>query len=436
MSEYLGTIAIATGSMLLLVLYAVILRRLNMRSRARLILVTFLAGVVGGGYYLTAVRSLPSMLNLGLDLKGGVDIVLQAEDTPDAPVTDEAMYAAVQIIKQRVDLLGLVEPTVQRVGGALGQERIIVQIPGVTDPEKAIETIGRTAVLRFMDLDGEVSVTGKELVKADVGMRGTEPVVTLEFSPEGASKFHAATEKNYGSVIMILLDEEVISAPVVNAIISDGRAEITGYASVQDAWHLAVMLKSGAMPIKLNVVENRTVSATLGEDSINRSLRAGMIGVIAVLAYMLALYRLPGLVADLTLLLYVMLLLAALVGLNATLTLPGIAGLILSIGMAVDANVIIFERIKEELKTGRTLRAAVDSGFSQALRAILDANITTLIAAGVLFWLGTDRIRGFAVTLSVGIGVSMFTAIVVTKFVLRHLINSGLFKNPRVYFGV
>lgn len=435
LTQYLGTIAIAAGSMLLVVVYAMVLRRLKLRGRARLLLATFLVAVLGGAYYLTAVRPLLSMVGLGLDLRGGVDIVLQAEDTPDAPVTDEAMYAAVRIITQRVNLLGLVDPVVQRADGALGQQRIIVQIPGVIDPERAIETIGRTAVLRFMDEAGEVSVTGRDLVNADVAMRGGEAVVTLELTPEGAARFHAATQKNLGSRIMILLDDEVLSAPVVNAVITDGRAEITGYPSVEAAWHLAVMLRSGAMPIRLNVVESRAVSATLGEDSIDRSLQAALIGVVAVVIYMLALYRLPGLVADLALALYMMLLLGALVGLGATLTLPGIAGLILSVGMAVDANVLIFERIREEIRTGRTMRAAVDSGFSRALRAILDSNITTLIATGILFWLGTDRIRGFAVTLSLGIAISMFTAVVVTKFALRHLINSGLVRNSRVYFG-
>lgn len=436
MSEYLGTAAIVLGLFLLCVLYVMVLRRLGVRNRARLLLVTFLVAAIGTGYYWLAVRPLPAALKLGLDLKGGVDIVLQAEDTPDAPVTDEAMYAAVETIKRRIDLLGLTEPSVQRAGGALGQERIIVQIPGVTDPEKAIELLGRTAVLRFMDEDGEVSVTGADLVKADVGMRGSEPVVALEFTPEGARKFHQATEANFGRFIFILLDDEIISAPRVNAVISDGKAEITGYQTVEEAWHLAVLLRSGAMPIKLNIVENRTVSATLGEDSIHRSLRAGIIGVAGIVLYMLALYRLPGMIADFSLALYILLLLGALVALDATLTLPGIAGVILSIGMAVDANVIIFERIREEIRTGRTLRAAVDAGYRHALRAILDANVTTLIAAGVLFWLGTDRIRGFAVTLSVGIVVSMFTAIVLTRFVIRHLINAGLFRNPRVYFGV
>ncbi len=436
MPEYAGNLAIGLGIAILAVVYVMLYRRFGFKQRGRMALVSFLILVVGGGFYFTMVQSLPGMMRLGLDLEGGVDIVLQAEDTPEAPVTDEAMYAAVETIRRRVDLLGLAEPMVQRSRGSLGQERIIVQIPGVTDPEQAIETIGRTAMLRFVDEDGEVSVTGAHLVTADVGMRGQEAVVTLELNNEGARLFREATEKNLHRVIHIVLDDETLSSPVVSSVIPDGQAEITGYGSVEEAWHLAVMLRSGALPLELTVVENRTVSATLGEESVNRSVRAGLIGISAIILYLLAFYRLPGLLADLSLALYLLLLMAVLVGLDATITLPGIAGIILSIGMAVDANVIIFERIKEELKTGRTLRAAVDSGFSNALRAIIDANVTTLLAAGVLFWLGTDRIRGFAITLSVGIIVSMFTAIVVTRFILRSLINAGLFRNTRMYFGI
>lgn len=406
------------------VVFFLIYRRLSWRNKRRSLLLLLCAVTVGAGFYFTKVSPITSKINLGLDLQGGTHVVLEAVDTPDAPVDDVAVQKAVDIIRDRIDRLGVSEPVIQRAS----DRRIVVELPGVKNAAEALEVIGRTALLEFVDQEGNVVLTGRDLAKADVGTKPgtTEAVVVLELKPEGVAKFAEATEKNVGRQIIILLDKEIISAPSVREPITGGRAIIEGYESVESAYSLAVMLSSGALPVKLDVIENRTVSATLGRDSIAKSKTAGIIGAIAVVAFMVLYYRLPGVVASYALGVYVFILLGALWALKATLTLPGIAGIILSMGMAVDANVIIFERVREEAQTGRTLRSAIDAGFRNAMRTVLDSNVTTLIAAGVLFYLGTGPIRGFAVTLTVGILASMFTAVMVTRWVLRLSVDSGV----------
>ena len=366
----------------------------------------------------------------GLDLQGGTHVVLQAKDTDVAKVDDDALNRSVQIIERRVNELGLTEPVIQREG----KDRIIVELPGVKDPEQAISMLGRTALLEFKDMSGQTVLTGKDLKdsRASAEQSG-RPIVGLEFNSEGADKFAELTAKNVGKQIAILLDGQVLTAPVVNEPISGGRAQITGSKTMQEAEHLAILLRSGSLPVKLEVIENRTVGPTLGQDSKDKSVKAFGIGLAMVFLFMVLYYRVPGLVADIVLLLYTMLILAIMKALNATLTLPGIAGIILSIGMAVDANVLIFERFKEEMLSGRTLRSAMDAGFDRAFITILDSNITTVMAAAVLFYLGTGPIKGFAITLALGVLVSMFTAITVTKFVLKALIGSNLSTNPGFY---
>jgi len=233
-----------------------------------------------------------------------------------------------------------------------------------------------------------------------------------------------------------VLDDEVISAPVVRAEITDGQAVIENIESFEEAQHLAVALRYGALPVDLRIVENRTVSATLGEESVQRSVQAVIVGAAAVAAFMIVVYRIPGFWAVVALATYMLITAGALYGLRATLTLPGIAGFVMSVGMAVDANVLIYERIKEELQLGKTIRSALDAGFRNAFSAILDSNLTTLIAAAVLYWLGTGPVRGFAVTLAVGVVASMFTAITLTRFLLRNLIDAELFRQPARLFGV
>jgi preprotein translocase subunit SecD len=369
-------------------------------------------------------------INLGLDLQGGVYVLLEAQENEGQTVTNEKMMGAVEVIRGRVDELGVAEPIIARQG----EKRIRVELPGVKDTEKALSIIGQTASLRFVGPDKSVVLTGNDVKDARaIYGPNNEPMVSLKLNPEGKDKFAEATEKFLGQRIAIYLDERIISAPVVKNVITAGEAVIEGLPNIDKAGELAMLIRAGALPVDLTIKEIRAVGPSLGADSLERSLNAGQIGLILVLLYMIAYYRLPGLVANFALILYIIIVLMIFVGLRATLTLPGVAGLILSIGMAVDANVIIFERIKEELKNGKTLRASIDSGFARAFRAILDANVTTLIAAGVLFYLGSGPIRGFAVTLSIGILVSMFTAIVVTKYMLKLLVNAKIATNIKLY---
>jgi len=386
--------------------------------------------IIGG--FCMYVRPLSNSVRQGLDLQGGTHVVLQAVDTPEFKVDDDAVNRSVKIIERRVNELGLTEPVIQRQG----KDRIIVELPGVKDPEKAIGMLGRTALLEFKDMSGKTVMTGSDLkdAKAQIA-QNNQAVVSMEFTTEGGKKFGNITARNVGKQISIALDGEILTSPVVQEAITGGHAQITGSRNMEDAEHLAILLRSGSLPVKLEILENRTVGPTLGQDSKEKSVKAFTIGVIGVFAFMLLFYRLSGVVADIALLLYVMLLLLIMKYLNATLTLPGIAGIILSIGMAVDGNVLIFEHFKEEVLRGKSLRNAMDSGFSRALVTILDSNITTLIACAVLFYLGTGPIRGFAVTLALGVILSMFSAVTVTKFLLKFLINANFTKNP-IIFGI
>ena len=384
--------------------------------------------IIGG--FCVYISPLSNSIKQGLDLQGGTHVVLQAVDTPELKVDDDAVNRSVKVIERRVNELGLTEPVIQRQG----KDRIIVELPGVKDPEKAIAMLGRTAMLQFKDESGKVVLTGSDLkdAKAQVS-QGNQAVVGLEFSDEGGKKFADLTARNVGKKIAIELDGEVLTAPVVQEAITGGHAQISGSRNVEEAEHLAILLRSGSLPVKIEVLENRTVGPTLGQDSKDKSIKAFGIGIIGIFIFMLLFYRLAGVVADIALLLYVMLLLLVMRYLGATLTLPGIAGIILSVGMAVDANVLIFERFKEEIKRGKTLRSAMDSGFGRAIVTILDSNLTTIMAAAVLFYLGTGPIKGFAVTLALGTLLSMFTAVTVTKFMLRFLIYSNITKSPFLF---
>lgn len=386
--------------------------------------------IIGG--FCVYISPLANSIKQGLDLQGGTHVVLQAVDTPELKVDDDAVNRAVKIIERRVNELGLTEPVIQRQG----KDRIIVELPGVKDPEKAIAMLGRTALLQFKDDKGNVVLSGRDLKDARGQIsQGNAAVVSLEFNDEGGKKFAELTARNIGRQIAIELDGEVLTAPVVQEAITGGRAQISGSRSMEEAERLAILLRSGSLPVKIEMLENRTVGPTLGQDSKDKSVKAFTIGIAGVFIFMLLFYRLSGVVADIALLLYVMMLLLVMRYLNATLTLPGIAGIILSIGMAVDANVLIFERFKEEIKKGRTLRSAMDAGFGRAFVTIFDSNLTTIMAAAVLFYLGTGPIKGFAVTLALGTVLSMFSAITVTKFLLHFLVFSGAAKNP-LWYGI
>ena len=401
-----------------------------MRQHSLLKLVITVAVIIAA--FFVCVRPLASSIRQGLDLQGGTHVVLEAVDTEQAQVNDDAMNRVIAIMEKRVNALGLTEPIIQREG----ERRVIIELPGVKDPDAAIKTIGKTAMLEFRDEDGNTVLTGTDLkdAQASTNPQTGQNVVNLEFSDEGAQKFADLTMKNVGRTIAILLDGEVLTAPNVREPILGGRAEITGQKTLEEAQNLAVVLRSGALPVKVEIIETRTVGPTLGQDSKDKSQFAFAVGLGAVVIFMIFFYHFSGFIADVALMAYTIMLLSILYLMDATLTLPGVAGIILSIGMAVDANVLIFEHFKEEYQiNGKSLRLSMDAGFKRAFTTIFDSNVTTLIAAGVLFFLGTGTIRGFAITLGVGTILSMFTAITLTQFMLKLMINSKLSENPRLY---
>ncbi len=409
--------------------------------RAAILLVTSLVAIAGVAFYFLQVDPVFHHINRGLDLEGGIHVILEAVTRDGEPVTSDSIQAAVHTIRRRVDALGVVEPRIYPEG----DRRIIVELPGVDDPELALEVIGRTAFLEFFDPSGqELIVDGESLHRAFVNIvdypgRASEPVVQLEFDAEGTRKVGDAMRDFVGQAIIIKLDGETVLTPYVQSAPTPGESVspyISGYESVQDAEAVAIMLNSGALPIELEVLRPRFVSATLGEEAVSQSLQAALLGGVAVMAFMVLIYRVPGVWATIALGVYLLVVMGILAGINATLTLPGIAGLILSIGMAVDANVVIFERVREELALGKTIKAAIRSGFRNAFRAILDANVTTLIAALVLYWRTTGPVRGFAVTLAVGIVASMITAMLVTRQLLILTVDAGLVRDALRMFRV
>jgi preprotein translocase subunit SecD len=433
-----------------------------MRGSQQLILIIILILVASALYAFINPVTLPgqespiigtpliSNLKLGLDLRGGTYIVFEAIDTPERPLTDQKVREVRDIIEERINRLGLSEPVIQ----LLGDRRIVVQLPGIDNPDQALAVIGTMAKLEFRSeagvkvVDNKIVpnpdvapiITGANLVESTAMITTLQNgrvsnVVSLEFDREGTIRFADATTKAAvgNRPIFIFLDDVLIQAPEVEEPITDGKAIITNYATLDAARQMEILLDSGSLPVDVEQREMRFVSATLGEEQIARSIRAGILGIILVIIFMMAYYRIPGVVATLALIIYAMLVLSILMGLNANLTLPGIAGLILSVGMAVDANVIIFERIKEEIRTGKTIRASIEAGFRKAFRTIFDSNVTTLIAAGVLFYFGTGPIRGFAVTLAIGILTSMFTAIFITQRLLGVTLRATGIKNTKTF---
>ena len=295
--------------------------------------------------------------------------------------------------------------------------------------------LGKTALLEFQDESGVTVLTGKDLKDARAQIdQNKRNLVALEFTDQGGKAFGELTRKNVGKRIAILLDKQILTNPTVEEPITGGKAVITGQRTIEEAERIAILLRSGSLPVKVDMIETRTVGPTLGADSKEKSMQAFAMGLAAIVLFMLLYYRMSGFVANIALLLYVLLTMLTMKLLNATLTLPGIAGVILSIGMAVDANVLIFERFKEEIREGKTLRSAMDTGFTKAFDTILDGNLTTMIAAIVLFFLGTGPIKGFAITLIIGNVISMFTAVTVTRFLMRSLIHSNALKSSK-FFG-
>ena len=376
-----------------------------------------------------AIYKLP--MNLGLDLRGGTRMVLEARDTDTVKADEDAVVRAKEVIERRVNQLGVAEPVIYRQGA----KRIVVELAGVKDPHRAREIIGRTAQLEFKDEQGKVIMTGNDLKNATAGPdEYGRPAVHFELTAEGARKFEKATRENIGRPISIYLDQELLSAPVVQSVIKD-KGQITGIGSMDRAKDLSMMLRAGALPVPLDLLHSEVLEPILGKESIDQSKVAAIIGAGLVVLFMLAVYRLPGTMADIALGVYALIVLAVLAMIHAVLTLPGIAGLILSVGMAVDANVIIFERIKDELRAGITVRTAMENGFDRAFTTILDSNVTTIIATVVLFALASGPVRGFAVTLFIGIVSSMITAIYLTRFLLRLAYRAGILRSG-AYVGV
>jgi len=391
---------------------------------------------------------------------GTFTIVLGLTDNDRDHIEKLAVDQALETIRNRIDQFGVAEPDIRRQG----DNRILIQLPGIKDTQRAKDLIGKTALLEFKLVDDTVSVDaavngkmppGREVLyrveenpetqrttktpfvlkkrtlldgsyltdaKVQIDSQFNEPYVSIDFDKKGARIFERVTADNVNQRLAIVLDNSVYSAPVIQEKIAGGKARITGRFTTEEARDLAIVLRAGALPAPVNVLEERTVGPSLGADSIHKGLLSMCIGGLLVIVFMIIYYKTAGLIADLALALNIVLIGAGLAGFQATLTLPGIAGIILTIGMAVDANVIIFERIREELTLGRTPRAAVDAGYDRATLTILDANVTTLIAAVVLFQFGTGPVKGFAVTLSLGVIASLFTALILSRLIFDYLL--------------
>ncbi|WP_291259400.1 protein translocase subunit SecD [Fusobacterium sp.] len=374
---------------------------------------------------------------LGLDLKGGVYVVLEAVPEEGVTIDSEAMDRLIEVLDRRINGLGVAESVVQKAGDT----KVIVELPGISNTEDAIKMIGKTALLEFRIMNpdgtlGETLLTGGALKKADVSYDNLgRPQIQFEMNQDGAIKFAEITRNNIGKQLAITLDGTIQTAPMINSEIPSGSGVITGNYTVEEAKATATLLNAGALPVKAEIVETRTVGASLGDESIAQSKKAAMFAMGLIGIFMIVFYRLPGVVADIALVIFGLTTFGALNFIDATLTLPGIAGLILSAGMAVDANVIIFERIKEELRLGNTVINGINTGFSKGFVAIFDSNLTTLIITTILFTFGTGPVKGFAVTLTIGTLASMFTAITITKILLLTFVNVFNLKKPEL-FGV
>ena len=400
---------------------------------------------VAGRTIIPAVNDTEHGIRLGLDLVGGSRIVYEAElpEGYDTGNLSSDMETAQSMIRQRLTNKGFTEATV----ALSGDNRISVEIPQITNPEEAVQTLGSTAQLVFMDADGKEWLTGTDIKRA-TAMYGQptgaeltdEHYVQIEFTDEGTQKFSEATasiaaRKNTDGMnfLAIVMDDQAISTPMVENQLTQSTCVISGgNFTAESAKELADLINVGQMPFSLKQVELRSVGPQLGANALQTSLLAGAIGIVLVCLFMLIVYRIPGLVACLALGFYIVIEAVVFGLIRVNLSLPGIAGIILSIGMAVDANVIIFERIKEELRAGKTVKSAIVSGFKRAFTAILDSNITTLIAAAVLFWMGTGTIVGFATTLGLGVIISMFTALTVTHFLLNRMVDFHV-RSPKAY---
>lgn len=439
--------------------------------RNHYIKIIFILAIIG--YCIWQIYPVEKKIKKGLDLQGGVHIVLEVEQPSEKDSTmSDVTQRALEIIRNRIDGLGVSEPVIQKEGTS----RIIVDLPGIKDTERAIEIIGKTALLEFRlveedqkklsdALAGESSIltdyeilymrqkdergipretspflvkrqpelTGAGLSDAYVGYGNSGfPEVNFILNKEGAQKFAVVTGENIGRRLAIVLDGTIKSAPVIRDRIPDGRGQISGDFTMEEARELAVVLRAGALPAKVNIIYKQIVGPTLGKEYIEKSLRASLYGVILVVIFMVGYYYMFGLLANLAMVMNLLILLAFLALFQGVLTLPGIAGIALTCGMAVDANILIFERIREELRPGKSVKAAIEAGYHRAWSAILDSNITTIITGAILFFLGEGSVKGFGLTLSIGIIANLFTAVFATKAVVDFVVANRSVEKLRI----
>ncbi len=408
-----------------------------MRRRARTWFVVIFMAIAIGGFYFVHVNPLTRHLRYGLDFRGGVEVEYQAHPAPGQVVNAQTMQRLLTLIQERANKLDVSEPVIAQVGS----NRIMVQLAGIKSQEQALHYLGETASLEIKDPTSKhVLLTGADLSSAtaeiDQAQPGSPYVIALTFNAKGTKAFAAATKTYFGKPLPIYLNGKLLEAPTVQSVITNGQAILSGgFSTLKQAETMALLLQSGALPVNLKVLDVRTVSATLGQASVRASKLAAALALLLIGIFMVVWYRLAGLLADVALFVYMFLMLGALWALHATITLPGVAGMILSAGMAVDANVIIFSRVREEMEAGKTPRASVEQGFRHAIRAIIDSNATTFLAGLLLFVLGSGEVKGFAVTLMVGIVISFATAVFVTREFIRLAADAGWARVRTIFVG-
>lgn len=396
--------------------------------------IAFLAYSGGNGIIIGDYRIKPfsETIKRGLDLKGGISVLMEIQESN---IKQEDVSRTIELLSMRVNNLGVSETSVQQEGS----KRIRIDIPDRFDTQAVINEIGKTGNLTFKAPDGTVVLSGKEDIKDATSYLDEQgqPIVGLELTDSGAKKFAEATEKYIGQQIGIYMDEDMISNPTVQSVITGGKAVITGSKDLAEAKTTASIIKSGALPLTVKTESVKVVGPTLGETALAQSTKAAAIALALIFAFMILYYRIPGVIASIALVLYMVLLLLIYSSTGVVLTLSGIAAFIISAGMALDANVLIFERMKEELKAGKSIKSVVDAGFHRAMTSVLDSNITTVISGIILYYLGSGTVKGFALTLIIGVILSMFTAITVSRFLIKLAANMGILNKYTIgTFGV
>lgn len=393
-----------------------------------LVLIIFFSvwGFVGFEMFGRHFKNFDQSIKKGLDLQGGVSVL---QEITDENVTKETLQRTRELLALRVNKFGLSEPIVT----VEGDKRIRIDLAGAFDSDDIVKTLTSTGQLNFKDEQGNILLTGNDVKNATAVLTNEgKAIIQLKFTPEGTQKFAEATKNNLNKIIEISMDDQVLTRPVVNTEITEGEAVIEGSRSFEEANKVASIIQSGALPVTLKTISVNAVGPTLGSQAIPNTMKAAVIGFIFIFIIMVVRYRFPGVIATLSLIIYMLLFLFIFTEIQAVLTLPGIAGILLTLGMAIDANILIYERIREELVKGKSVKVSIKIGFNKAMSSILDSNITTIIAGLVLYFIGTGGVKGFATTLLIGIVLSMFSSIVITKFMINLIYNMGL-RNKKSY---